>query len=115
MHGTPSKRARPPTIDGIVGEHAVAVQFLEIGEQRADVIQRVGPLRVTRHLRDLPGGELGVDLLGQRLAFLLQALDFLGNVDRRIVLHEAQFLDRCSSSAIGCSKSRNVVFIARAF
>ena len=48
---------------------------------------------MARDLRHLPGRELGVDLLGQRLALLLQARDLLGDVDRRIVLHEAQLFD----------------------
>jgi len=48
---------------------------------------------MARDLRHLPGRELGVDLLGERLALLRQALDLLGDVDRGVVLHEAQFLD----------------------
>ena len=39
-----------------------------------------------RDQRDLPGGELAVDIPGQRLAFLLQARDLLGDVDRGLAL-----------------------------
>src|SRR6267378_2665020 len=77
----------------IVGKRAVAVQFLEIGKQRGGVIERVRTLRVSRHLSDLPRGELSIDLLGERGALFLQALDFLGDVGRRVVLREAQLLD----------------------
>jgi hypothetical protein len=78
---------------GIVREPAVAVQLLEPGKEIVDVVERVRPLRVTRDERDLPRGQLAVDVAGQCLALLLQARDFLGDVDRRIVLHEAQLLD----------------------
>src|SRR5205085_804130 len=40
-----------------------------------------------------PGIELAVDILGERLAALGEALDLFGDVDRRIVLHVAQLLD----------------------
>ena len=72
---------------------AVAVQFFEIGEQVLDVVQRIGALRVARNLRNLPRRELGVDILGQRLAFLLQPADLVGDIERGIVLHIAQLLD----------------------
>src|SRR6266571_1819026 len=44
-------------------------------------------------LSDLPGRELSIDLLSERGALCLQALDFLGDVGRRVVLREAQLLD----------------------
>ncbi|MNC85118.1 hypothetical protein D3C83_06970 [compost metagenome] len=84
---------KPPDDRGVVREAAVAVQLLEAGEEIVDVVERVGPLRVARHQRDLPGGELAVDFLRQRLALLLQARDLLGDVHRGIVLDEAQLLD----------------------
>jgi len=46
-----------------------------------------------RHLSDLPRRELSIDLLGERGALFLQALDFLGDVGRRVVLRKAQLLD----------------------
>jgi len=48
---------------------------------------------MARDLRHLPWRELGVDILGQLLAFLGQAVYLFGDVDGRIVLHETQFLD----------------------
>jgi hypothetical protein len=51
--------ARQPADDGmVVGKGAIAVQFLEIGEDVLDVVERVGPLRMARHLGDLPGVSL---------------------------------------------------------
>jgi len=44
-------------------------------------------------LSDLPRRELSIDIFGKRGALFLQALDFLGDVGRRVVLREAQLLD----------------------
>ena len=48
---------------------------------------------MTGHLRYLPRGELGVDVFGERLAFLGQLVDFCGDIDGRIVLNITEFLD----------------------
>jgi len=77
----------------VVRERAVAVQLVEVGEDFANVVQRVWTLRMTCDLRDLPGRQGGVQVLGQLLAFRGQAGDFFGNVDGRIVLHKAKFFD----------------------
>src|SRR6184192_1223696 len=66
----------------IVGIDAIAVQLAKVAEQRIDVIERVGPLRMTRDLRDLPGRQLAVDFPGELLALLGKARDLVGNVDR---------------------------------
>ena len=77
----------------VIGKRAVAVQFLEVGEDLADVVERVGPLRVARDLRDLPRAEARVDVLGKLQALLAEPVDLLGDVDGRLVLHIAQFFD----------------------
>ena len=46
-----------------------------------------------RNLRYLPGVELGVNILRQRLILFLQAADFFRNIQCGIVLHEAQFFN----------------------
>ena len=69
------------------------MHLLEVGADRVHVVERVGTLRVARDLGDLPRGELGVDLLGEVAALLRQPLDLLRDVDRGVVLHEAQLLD----------------------
>ena len=48
---------------------------------------------MTRNLRHLPGRELGVDVLGQLLAFPGKPFDFFGYINCGVVLHEAQFFD----------------------
>jgi hypothetical protein len=59
-HAGLAVEARQPAHDGqVVGKVAVAVQFLEVGEDLVDVVQRVGPLRVARDLRHLPGRQAG--------------------------------------------------------
>ena len=78
---------------GIVGVVAVAVQFVEIREQPIYVVQGVGPQGVAGYLRDLPGAEGGEDGAGQILAALLQASDFVLDVQLLVAAHMAQFLD----------------------
>src|SRR5262245_10723665 len=93
-HAGLAVEAREPADNGgVVGEAAVAVQLLEAGEEIADVVERVRALRVARHQRDLPRAELAVDFLGERLAFLLELRDLRRDVERGVVLHEAQLLD----------------------
>jgi len=86
--------ARRPADDRrVVGVLAIAVQFVEVGEDRVHVVERVGPLRMARDHCHLPRRELGVGVLQQRVALLLQPLHLFGDVDRRIFLCEAQRLD----------------------
>ena len=54
----------------------VAMQLVKVCECVGNVIQGVGALGVTRHLRNLPGGQLAVQLLGQHIAFAFQAANF---------------------------------------
>ena len=81
----PDDRDRLPLVVGeagddrvIVGEAAIAVQLVEVGEQPLDVVERVRPVRVPRHQHALPRRQgledLGADLVGappQRLDRLL--------------------------------------------
>jgi hypothetical protein len=78
---------------GVVGIHAIAVQFLEIGENAADVIQRVGALRMARQLRDLPGRQVGEDRSGERAALGAQLGDLLLDVDLGVRGHMAKLFD----------------------
>jgi len=77
----------------VVGKGAVAVQFMEIGEDRVHIVHRVGTLRMARDLRHLPRSQLGIDVLGELLALLVQAVDLFGDVDGGIVLHETQLFN----------------------
>ena len=93
-HAGRAVEARQPADDrSVVREGAVAVQLLEMREEPLHVVERERALRMARDLRHLPGSQLAVDVLGERLAALGEALDLVRDVDRRVVLHEAQFLD----------------------
>ncbi|KAG1171022.1 hypothetical protein G6F35_017134 [Rhizopus arrhizus] len=82
-HAGGAVEAREAADDGlVVGVHAVAVQFMEVGEHFAHVVQRVGALGVAGDKGRLPRRELGVDFLGQGLALLLQTSDLVGDVYR---------------------------------
>ncbi len=75
-----------------------------------DVVERVGTLRMTRDLRDLPGRQVRVEILRELLALLRQPLDLFRNIDGESSCTKRSSSIFASSSAIGCSKSRNVVF-----
>ena len=115
-HAGLAVEARQPADDrSVVGEGAVAVQLLEIGEQALDVVERVRALRMARDLRDLPRRELAVDVLGERLALLVRR-----SISSEMSTAESSCTKRSSSmlvssSAIGCSKSRKVVFTGARF
>jgi hypothetical protein len=49
----------------IIGVGTITVEFLKIGENQINVIQRVWALRMPCNQCALPGCELGVDFLGQ--------------------------------------------------
>ena len=93
-HHALSVKARQTAHDGmVVAVMAVAVQFLEIGTQRGNIIQCVRPLRMAGNLRNLCGCELVENGFGQIHAFFLQTGNLIGNIDRRIVMHQAQLFD----------------------
>ena len=78
---------------GVIGEMAIAVQFLELGEDLGAIVQGLRALRVAGDLIDLPGRHIGVDVLGELQALLVEAVDLFGDVDRPFVLHVAQLFD----------------------
>src|SRR5699024_12176024 len=87
-HDRPAIQARGAADDGrIVGVGSVAVQLDEVGEHAVDVILRVGPLRVARQLRHLPGAQLAEDVFRQTAALFFQPADFLGQIDFAAVGH----------------------------
>ena len=93
-HARRAVESRHSADDGlVVAVTAIAVQLVEIGEHAGDIVERVRALGMPCHLRDLPRGQFRVDLLGQQLTLLGQAVDLVGNVDRRILVHIAQLVD----------------------
>ena len=70
----PPKACQPADDRRVVGEHPVAVQFHELGAQRPDVIQGVGPVGVAGELDALPRGQ-GTEHLGlARADFVFQTV-----------------------------------------
>jgi hypothetical protein len=57
---------------GVVRVAAVAVQFLELGEDLGRVVERLRALRVARDLVDLPRLQARVDVLGELQALLVE-------------------------------------------
>ena len=96
----------------VVGVHAIAVQLLKIGEALVDIVERVRPLRVTRELSDLPCRQVREDAARQRFALVprreISSL-MLSSESSPTNLRASM---RASSSAIGCSNSRNFKSIA---
>ena len=78
---------------GVVGVRSIAVQLAKVGEQRVDVVERVGSLRMARDLRNLPSRQLAVDLFGKELALFRQPRDLVGNIDGRILVDVAELVD----------------------
>ena len=77
----------------IVAIHAIAVQLVEVLEDEAGVVERVGTLRMARELRDLPGREIREDVLRELLALRLQPRDLFLDVDRGARRNVFQFFD----------------------
>ena len=91
----------------VLAELAVARKRREIGDERADIIEAMRPLRMARHLRLLPRRQLAIELLERLVRLALEARDLLAD--------ETAFGPSCrarssstfaSSSATGFSKSR---------
>jgi len=78
---------------GVVGEVTVAVQFIELGEDVLDVVQGVRTARVAGQTRDLPAGQLAEDVFGKRAALVLQASDFIADIQRIVIADQAQLFD----------------------
>ena len=78
----------------VVAELAVAGERHEVGDQRGDVVEAVRPLGMARHLRLLPGRELGIELLERLRGLGLEAGNLLADGDRVLAgLERAQLLD----------------------
>src|SRR5690606_17906535 len=77
----------------IVPERPVAMQLVEVREQRADVLERLGALRMARDHGHLPWRQLRVRVLQERFALLAQPAELLGDVYGGIVLDEPKRID----------------------
>ena len=82
QHDRRALEPRQAADDGqIVAVHAIAVQFMPVGENHGHIVERIRTLRMTRQLRDLPGGQIGKNAVGERPALRLQALDLFRDID----------------------------------
>ncbi|OPZ11974.1 MAG: hypothetical protein BWZ07_01633 [Alphaproteobacteria bacterium ADurb.BinA280] len=77
----------------IIGEGAIPGEFLELLTDRVDVVLRVGSLRVTRQLGDLPGRQRLENFLCARLEFGAETGNVLFDVEGRALTGMSQFLD----------------------
>ena len=78
----------------VVAELAVAGQRNEIGDQRAHIVEAMGPLGMTGDLRLLPRRELRVEILERLRRLGLEAGNLLADGGRAVArLERAQFLD----------------------
>src|SRR5690606_15350865 len=77
----------------IVRVHTIAMQLLEVGEDRAHVVERVRPLRMARELRDLPLAQIRKDARRERAAFRTQPCDLFSDVHLRVAGDELQLVD----------------------
>ena len=72
-HDRVALEAREPAHDGlVVAEDAISVQLDEILEEKAEQVERVGPLRMPGKLGPLPRGQAAVDLLLEALQALIE-------------------------------------------
>ncbi len=66
----------------ILGKAPVPGQRGEILDQLGNIIGKMRPCRMTRHLRFLPRRQIGIDILERLERFFLQLGDFLVKRDR---------------------------------
>jgi len=73
---------------------AVAGQRHEISDQRRNIVEAMGPLRMARHLGLLPGRQPAVEFLQRLRGLAFDAIDLFADCyGIAICLERAQFLD----------------------
>ena len=67
---------------------------MKLLDQAGDVVEAMRPLRMARHLRLLPGRQVGIEFLERDRRLDLEPVDLVADGDRAVALaHGAQFLD----------------------
>ena len=85
---------REPGDDGgIVRVLPIAVDLDEVGKEKTDVVERIGPLRMARYQRPLPRCQPRIGLAEQPVGGIFEAADLVGNVDLAGCREVAEFLD----------------------
>ena len=93
MTDTPASRAQPPTIGRVVHVEAVAVELDEVGEDGAEIVERVRTAGMAGDHDPLDGREIPVDLRPQRFELPLEAVELALDVDLSFVADPLQVLD----------------------
>jgi hypothetical protein len=66
---------------------------------------------MARHLDDLAGRELGIDVLGQRVAFGSETVNFFGQIDGGFLVGKTQHVDLRFDVGDRCLKIQIQAFI----
>src|SRR6202043_3686781 len=89
-----AKPAEPADDRLVLAELAIARERREIGHQRTDVVEAVGPFGMARDLGLLPGRQLGIEVFQRLQRLRLEPHDLLADRDAVAArLDRAQFLD----------------------
>src|SRR6184192_4328403 len=93
-HDARAVQPRPPGHHRrVVAEQPVAVQLHEVGEYGAEIVERVGPLRVARHLHALHRRQVLVDLGPQLGELFLERGELLRDVHGGLASHALHLPD----------------------
>ena len=92
----------------VVAEGPVAVQFDEVVEDHADVVDGLRPLRMAGHEDGVPGGEVVVDLANEARQLAANAANLLAGLALRIGWLSSRF-STASSSWMSFSNGRYLV------
>lgn len=84
-HRPPAKPRQPHHQCPILAKQPVAGKRREFIEKIARIIEEMRPAWMARHQRLLPGCELGIGLLDQRIDLALQAADIVLDVHGRVL------------------------------
>ncbi len=71
----------------IIGEIAIAMKLIEVCKNMLYIVECVGPLRVTSHLRHLPRTQVGVDFLGELRALGAEILNLVADIQVIVAAH----------------------------
>ena len=111
-HAGATVETRQSANDGkIIGHMTIPMKFHKIGEDAVEIVQRIRPVGVAGNLRDLPGREIAVDVLGQLLAFFAKLFNFGRNIHCRFTLHIPQLLDLVFKFGNGLLKIQKSPFV----
>ena len=92
-NAAPAETADPTDDRGILGKAAISGERHELGDQAAEIVEAMRPLRMPRHLDLLPRRQPRISLAQQAVGGVLKAADLVGNIDLAGRREMAEFLD----------------------